>query len=161
MIVASQPLHEPLDCTIVTTVQRFYVDDMLPCLVKYYLSLFIVPAQLLSEPQDCLMGMQGCTEGLGGWTLGLTGQCYNPQAGFRIGKNANRMASLQVLLCVLESPAYPSPIELRLFLFSIFGIKETRNCVSSIRVQASFVKSLRAKNITIHFIRRKEVDLQK
>ena len=107
------------------------------------------------------MGMQGCGEGLGGWTLGLTGQCYNPQAGFRIGKNANRMASLQVLLCVLESPAYPSPIELRLFLFSIFGIKETRNCVSSIRVQASFVKSLRAKNITIHFIRRKEVDLQK
>ena len=47
------------------------------------------------------MGLEGCPETLGGWTLGMTGQCFNPQAGFRIGKNAPKVAALQVLLILI------------------------------------------------------------
>ncbi|KAK7114201.1 hypothetical protein V1264_000300 [Littorina saxatilis] len=50
---------------------------------------------LLSEPQDCMMGTPGCTTSLGIWTLGMTGECIHPQAGFRIGKGATGMVSLQ------------------------------------------------------------------
>ena len=74
----------------------------------YGLSFFLFLAvSLMSEPEECLMGPPGCDDSLGGWALGMTGQCFTPQAGFRIGKNAPSMISLQVLFCVLTTIQFP------------------------------------------------------
>ena len=49
------------------------------------------------------MGVQGCIASLGFWTLGMTGQCFPPEAGFRIGKNGPKVASMQVLQRTLHT----------------------------------------------------------
>jgi len=41
------------------------------------------------------MGRQGCDAILSLWTVGLSGECFNPKVGFRIGKGATTMLSLQ------------------------------------------------------------------
>ncbi|KAK7490020.1 hypothetical protein BaRGS_00018720 [Batillaria attramentaria] len=54
-------------------------------------------ASMRSEPSECTMGVEGCDKGtLSIWTLGMTGECFNPQAGFRIGKGATRKVSMQM-----------------------------------------------------------------
>ena len=52
--------------------------------------------KLLSEAQDCMMGVDGCSNSISVWTLGMAGECFNPQAGFRIGKGGITRVSLQV-----------------------------------------------------------------
>ena len=42
------------------------------------------------------MGTADCSEMLAGWAVGMTGQCYNPQAGFLMGKNGPKVVSMQV-----------------------------------------------------------------
>jgi len=49
---------------------------------------------MVDEAQEC-MGQEGCGSILSLWGLGATGQCFNPKAGFRIGKGATKVLSLQ------------------------------------------------------------------
>ena len=42
------------------------------------------------------MGVDGCSNTISVWTLGMAGECFNPQAGFRIGKGGITRVSLQV-----------------------------------------------------------------
>ena len=65
----------------------------------------VMAGKLLSEAKDCLMGTNGCSEAISVWTLGMAGECFNPQAGFRIGKGGFTLVSLQVnLLPASERP---------------------------------------------------------
>ncbi|XP_070190209.1 peptidyl-glycine alpha-amidating monooxygenase A-like [Littorina saxatilis] len=52
--------------------------------------------RLIPEPRECLMGSAGCTEMIGLWSLGMTGQCFNSQAGIRIGKGYTTLVTLQI-----------------------------------------------------------------
>ncbi|KAK7094627.1 dopamine beta-hydroxylase-like [Littorina saxatilis] len=50
-------------------------------------------AKLMDAPAKCNMGALGCSTTIGIWTLGMTGECINPEAGFRVGKGgATRVA---------------------------------------------------------------------
>ena len=60
----------------------------------------IIPAELTSEPQSCLMGVKGCTETIAVWTLGMPGDCFHREVGFRFGKGAGRRLAIQVNACL-------------------------------------------------------------
>lgn len=53
-------------------------------------------ASLTTETQECLMGTKGCNDPVALWTVGLYGTCFNEQAGFKFGKGATKILSLQV-----------------------------------------------------------------
>ena len=75
----------------------------------------IIPAELTSEPQSCLMGVKGCKETIAVWTLGMPGDCFHREVGFRFGKGASRRLAIQVNACFVSFPlpclsqSYPFP----------------------------------------------------
>ena len=64
----------------------------------------IIPAELTSEPQSCLMGVKGCKETIAVWTLGMPGDCFHREVGFRFGKGASRRLAIQVNACFVSFP---------------------------------------------------------
>ncbi|XP_050411447.1 dopamine beta-hydroxylase [Patella vulgata] len=52
-------------------------------------------SEQITSPRECSMGLRGCTKAIGIWTLGLPGECFNKEAGFRIGLNGMKKGVLQ------------------------------------------------------------------
>ena len=52
----------------------------------------------MDKPNVCNMAALGCNTMIGVWTLGMAGDCFHPDAGFRIGKGASTRIAFQVVL---------------------------------------------------------------
>jgi hypothetical protein len=67
------------------------------------LVLYVSTEELFVAPQECGMAINDCFTLIGVWSVGETGQCLNPNFGFRFGASSYKYAILQVYNMLSES----------------------------------------------------------